>query len=225
LFIGALKNLLAGATTVAHHNPYYSELRRTMPIRVVRRYGWAHSFAMERQPAGARGEPGGEGVQRWRRTAADVRFCVHLAEGVDERAAEELDRLGMLGCLAPNTLAVHGVAIDAAGFARIVDAQAGLVWCPASNAFLFGQTAAVRVLLELNPSCVALGSDSRLTGANDLLDELRDARQTGCASPDELLAMVTTNAAAMLRLRHAGPPGGGAPCSHHVTPDPERRRR
>jgi len=219
LFIGALKNLLAGATTVAHHNPYYSELRRTMPIRVVRRYGWAHSFAMERQPAGARGEPGGEVLQRWRRTAADVPFCVHLAEGVDGNAAEELDRLGTLGCLAPNTLIVHGVAIDAAGFGRIVDAQAGLVWCPASNAFLFGRTAAVRLLLELNPSRVALGSDSRLTGASDLLDELREARQTGCASADELLAMVTTNAAAMLRLRHAGRLAAGVPADIIVIPN------
>jgi cytosine/adenosine deaminase-related metal-dependent hydrolase len=222
LFIGALKNLLAGATTVAHHNPYYSELRRTMPIRVVRRYGWAHSFAMEREPAGARGEPGGEVLQRWRRTAADVPFYVHLAEGVDENAAEELERLGTLGCLAPNTLIVHGVAIDAAGFSRMVDAQAGLVWCPASNAFLFGRTAAVRLLLELNPSSVALGSDSRLTGASDLLDELREARQTGCATADELFAMVTTNAAAMLRLRHAGHLAVGAPADVIVIPDTGR---
>ena len=56
LFIGGLKNLLAGVTTVAHHNPFYAEMRRTMPIRVVRRYGWAHSFLLEHTPAGARGE-------------------------------------------------------------------------------------------------------------------------------------------------------------------------
>ena len=60
LFIGGLKNLLAGVTTVAHHNPFYQELRRTMPIRVLRRYGWAHSFLLETRPAGARGEPGGD---------------------------------------------------------------------------------------------------------------------------------------------------------------------
>src|SRR5262249_4814469 len=112
LFIGALKNLLAGATTVAHHNPYYRELRRTMPIRVVRRYGWAHSFALEQRPAGARGEPGGDVAQRWRRTPADAPFFVHLAEGVDAAAAAELGRLHALGCLGPNTVLVHGVAID-----------------------------------------------------------------------------------------------------------------
>ncbi len=144
LFAGALKNLLSGATTVAHHNPYYSELRRTMPIRVVRRYGWAHSFALEREPAGARGESGGSVEQRWRRTAADVPFFVHLAEGIDDDARGELSRLEALGCLAPNTVVVHGVAIDAAGFRRIAAADTGLVWCPASNVFLFGRTASVR---------------------------------------------------------------------------------
>ena len=58
LFIGGLKNLLAGATTVAHHNPRYGGIRRSVPVRVVREYGWAHSFLLERQPVGARGVPG-----------------------------------------------------------------------------------------------------------------------------------------------------------------------
>jgi cytosine/adenosine deaminase-related metal-dependent hydrolase len=220
LFIGALKNLLAGATTVAHHNPYYSELRRTMPIRVVRRYGWAHSFAMAAQPAGARGEPGGEVAQRWRRTSADVPFFVHLAEGVDDDAATELARLDAAGCLAPNTVLVHGVAIDADGFARVGATGAGLVWCPASNIFLFGRTAGVRPLIDdgAGGGSVALGSDSRLTGANDLLAELREARNTGCASVDELLAMVTTAAARLLRLRHAGRFTIGGPADLVVIP-------
>jgi cytosine/adenosine deaminase-related metal-dependent hydrolase len=222
LFIGALKNLLAGVTTVAHHNPYYSELRRTMPIRVVRRYGWAHSFALQREPAGARGEPGGDVAQRWRRTSADVPFFVHLAEGVDEDAANELPRLEALGCLAPNTVAVHGVAIDANGLGRMAAAGAGLVWCPASNAYLFGRTAAVRSLLDRvtgETAAVALGSDSRLTGSRDLLEEMRAALETGCALPRELLAMVTSNAAKLLRLRHAGRLSAGAPADLTVIPD------
>jgi cytosine/adenosine deaminase-related metal-dependent hydrolase len=206
LFIGALKNLLAGVTTVAHHNPYYREMRRTMPIRVVRRYGWAHSFALEREPSGAHGEEGGEVAHRWRRTSADTPFVVHLAEGTDDRARAELDRLDALGCLASNTVLVHGVAIDRDGFRRMMAARAGLVWCPASNIFLFGQTATVRHLLDgdRRASRVALGTDSRLTGANDLLDELRVAHGTRCASADELLAMVTTDAADLLRLRQGG---------------------
>jgi cytosine/adenosine deaminase-related metal-dependent hydrolase len=221
LFIGGLKNLVAGVTTVAHHNPYYSELRRTMPIRVVRRYGWAHSFGLQHEPAGARGEPGGDVAQRWRRTSAEVPFFLHLAEGVDEDAAGELPRLEALGCLGPNTVAVHGVAIDAGGLDRLAAAGAGLVWCPASNTFLFGRTAAVRAMLDRvadRPAQVALGSDSRLTGSRDLLDELRAALDTGCVRPPELLAMVTSNAAALLRLRHAGRLSVGAPADLVVIP-------
>src|SRR5262245_56641914 len=46
LFAGALKNVLAGVTMVAHHNPYYRDFRCGVPVRVMRRYGWAHSFAL-----------------------------------------------------------------------------------------------------------------------------------------------------------------------------------
>ena len=206
LFIGALKNLLAGVTTVAHHNPFYPELRRTVPIRVVRRYGWAHSFQLERQPAGARGEPGGNVAERSRATPADAPFMLHLAEGVDAAAGGELPRLEALGCLKPNTVIVHGVAIDADGWRRVARAGAGLVWCPASNDFLFGRTAPIRDLLDLNGQApaIALGTDSRVTGSRDLLDELRAAREAQAVGAAELLHMVTTSAAALLRQSRIG---------------------
>ena len=57
-----------------------------MPIRVLRRYGWAHSFLLETRPAGARGEPGGDVAARWKTTPHDAPFLVHLAEGIDEAA-------------------------------------------------------------------------------------------------------------------------------------------
>jgi cytosine/adenosine deaminase-related metal-dependent hydrolase len=222
LFVGALKNLLSGVTTVAHHNPFYAELRRTMPIRVVRRYGWAHSFDLERLPAGARGEPGGDVAQRWRATPADAPFMVHLAEGVDAGARGELPRLEALGCLKPNTVIVHGVAIDGGGWRRVARAGAGLVWCPSSNAFLFGQTARVRELLDLNGAApaVALGTDSRVTGSRDLLDELRVARSAADVSAAELYSMVTLRAAALLRQARAGRIAVGVPADIVVVPAP-----
>jgi len=220
LFVGALKNLLAGVTTVAHHNPFYAEMRRTMPIRVVRRYGWAHSFALEQKAAGARGEPGGDIAARWRATPPDAPFMVHLAEGVDAGARGELPRLESLGCLKPNTVIVHGVAIDGNGWRRAARAGAGLVWCPASNAFLFGQTAIVRDLLEMNGAgpLVALGTDSRLTGSLDLLDELRYAQATTDLSSSELFAMVTRSAATLLRQPRAGRLAVGGPADLIVVP-------
>ena len=221
LFIGGLKNLLAGVTTVAHHNPFYRELRRTMPIRVVRRYGWAHSFLLEREPAGARGEPGGEIAARWRATRGDAPFFVHLAEGVDAEARGELQRLESLGCLAPNTVLVHGVAIDGNGWQRVARAGAGLVWCPASNEFLFGCTAGVRNLLDPGGptlSNVALGTDSRVTGSRDLLDELRVAHRAMPVSAAELLGMVTDRAAALLRQPRSGRIAIGGPADLLVIP-------
>ena len=206
LFIGALKNLLAGVTTVAHHNPFYPELRRTVPIRVVRRYGWAHSFQLERQPAGARGEPGGDVAERSRATPTDAPFMLHLAEGVYDAAGGELPRLEALGCLKPNTVIVHGVGIDTDGWSRVARAGAGLVWCPASNDFLFGRTAPIRRLLDLNGQApaIALGTDSRVTGSRDLLEELRVARDAQSVAAAELLEMVTTKAAALLHQPRVG---------------------
>ena len=221
LFIGGLKNLLAGVTTVAHHNPFYAELRRTMPIRVVRRYGWAHSFLLERRPAGARGEPGGDVAGRWRATPSDAPFMVHLAEGVDAEARGELPRLEALGCLDANTVIVHGVAIDGNGWRRVARAGAGLVWCPASNVFLFGETAGVHELIVGADGArvtVALGTDSRVTGSRDLLDELRAARESAPLSPDALFRMVTCDAAALLRQSRAGRLAVGVPADLMVIP-------
>ena len=221
LFIGGLKNLLAGVTTVAHHNPFYAEMRRTMPIRVVRRYGWAHSFLLETAACGARGEPGGNVADRWRATSPAAPFFVHLAEGVDDVARGELPRLESIGCLKPNTVLVHGVAIDENGWRRVARMGAGLVWCPASNAFLFGETAQVDTLIGGSHDArvtVALGTDSRVTGSRDLLDELREARAARSLAPHLLLAMVTSEAAKLLRQPRAGRLTMGSPADLVVIP-------
>ena len=206
LFIGGLKNLLAGVTTVAHHNPRYREIDRRFPVRVPARYGWAHSFALEREPVGAHGEPGGDVLYRCRTTPSDRPFIVHAAEGVDAAAAAEFDRMDALGCVRPNTVIVHGVALDARACRRLVACGGGLVWCPVSNQFLFGQTAPVRALLDAAQGrpAVCLGTDSRLTGARDLLEELTRARDLAPVSAAELLQMVTVAPAHLLRLPWAG---------------------
>jgi len=208
VFIGALKNLLAGVTLVAHHNPFYGELRRALPIRVLRRYGWAHSFALEDQPVGARGEPGGRVGERWKATRPSLPFFVHIGEGVDAAAESELPRLEALGCLAPNTVLVHGVAIDPAAWRRVAAAGAGLAWCPASNLFLLNRTVDVGALLDGGPSGsrmrVAVCTDSRLSGARDLLDELRVAREVSSVPPAALLPMVTATAADLMLQPRAG---------------------
>jgi imidazolonepropionase-like amidohydrolase len=224
VFVGGLKNLLAGATTVAHHNPLYREVRRHVPVRVVARYGWAHSLSLQHEPVGARGEPGGDVRARCFATPADLPFIVHAAEGVDADAAEEVTRLEALDCLRANTVLVHGVAITPQQWTRILARGASLVWCPASNQFLFGRTTDVRQLLDRFPDAaerVCLGSDSRVTGSRDLLDELRAGAAAAPVRPAELLRMVTSAAARVLRLRDAGRLAVGAPADLVVLPPSE----
>ena len=102
-FIGGLKNLLCGATTVAHHNPPHKCLfRKDFPVRVLKRYGWAHSFYLSSE----------EEIKRsYQSTPKDVPWFIHLAEGTDEEAAGEYQRLKALGCVGQNTVLVHGVGI------------------------------------------------------------------------------------------------------------------
>ena len=214
LLAGAVKNVLAGVTTVAHHNPRYREIGRSFPMRVVEKYGWAHSFALEGKPVGARGEAGAQVAQACAATPASQPFIVHAGEGVDERAAGELDRLDRLSCLRDNTVLVHGVAITPDVWRRLLERGSSLVWCPASNLFLFGRTARVREFFDLDGesrSRVCLGTDSRLTGARDLLDEMRIARAEAQLTPAELMHAVTEAPARALKLPHAGRIAVGGP--------------
>jgi len=194
LLHGGLKNLLSGVTTVAHHDPFYPALsNESYPTQVVEKYGWSHSLEID-----------GEAAVRssYLRTPAGWPWILHAAEGVDSRAACELDRLDELGCLGPNTLLVHGVALDYRRRARLAAVGAGLIWCPTSNLHLFGTTATVTDLVDCGR--VALGSDSRLTGARDLLDEVRVAATFGGFSDQTLESLVTATSARLLRLEDRG---------------------
>jgi cytosine/adenosine deaminase-related metal-dependent hydrolase len=194
LLIGGLKNLLSGVTTVAHHDPLYPFLvSERFPTCVLTHYGWSHSLYID----------GDEQVRNaYLRTPPQWPWIIHVAEGVDEEAAREFDRLDGLGCLGANTLVVHGIALDLAQRTRLVDAAAGLIWCPSSNARLFGRTAEVGELVRRGR--VALGTDSRFSGSRDLLCELKAARETGALEADVLESLVTRDAATLLRLADRG---------------------
>ncbi|HET8655255.1 MAG TPA: amidohydrolase family protein [Longimicrobiaceae bacterium] len=182
LLRGAWKNLLAGVTTVAHHDPWESDFEEDFPIRVVR-MRCAHSLGFEPGLSASRGSGP---------------FAIHLAEGTDAGAAEEVRTLDRRGLLNPDLLAVHVVGPDADGIRRLRRAGAAIVWCPTSNLFLFGRTAPPDLLA---PGVdVLLGSDSLLTGAGTLLDEIRAARRLELVSDERLLDAVGATAARRLGL-------------------------
>jgi len=194
LLLGGVKNILSGVTTVAHHDPLYGYLTSdAYPVPVVAQYGWSHSLFID----------GDEQVrQSYRRTPLAWPWIIHAAEGLDDEAATEFGRLDALGCIGANTLMVHGIALDHAQRQRLVEARAGLIWCPASNLHLFGETADVRDLIRHGR--VALGTDSRLSGTRDLLTELSVAREVSGLDEETLESLVTTSSARLLKLADRG---------------------
>jgi imidazolonepropionase-like amidohydrolase len=194
LLVGGIKNLLSGVTTVAHHDPLYPYLIGSeYPIGVVRDFGWSHSLYIDGDE---------KAVASYRSTPAEWPWIIHAAEGLDEEASAEFDRLDALGCVQLNTLLVHGIALDQRQRRRLADASAGLIWCPSSNLNLFGKTADVADLIAAGR--VALGTDSRLSGARDLLEELRLASQISGLDEAALESLVTRGGADLLRLSDRG---------------------
>jgi cytosine/adenosine deaminase-related metal-dependent hydrolase len=188
LFWGGLKNLFAGVTTVCHHNPYEAEVfEHNFPVRVLKRYGWSHSLDFSQSLQ-----------QDYEQTPPGAPFLIHLAEGTTANSRQELEQLDRLGLLTPRTVLIHCVALEPEEWSLVRERKASWIWCPGSNVFTLGKTVNLSVIRSGIPT--ALGSDSSLTAAGDLLDEIQFARQLG-ASPIELYALVTSSAAQVLGLR------------------------
>ncbi len=198
---GALKNLLAGTTCVAHHDPWHPTLdAEDFPVALLRDYGWSYAL----------GGPGyGPPVQQsFAATHADRPWMIHLAEGTDAVARAELATLEQLGCLAANSVLIHGVGLGEQDIDRVIACGAAVVWCPGSNLALLGRSLDPRRLFAAGR--LMLGSDSRLSGARDLLEEMRGITVRGELGSSEVLALVTTHAARLLRLPSRGDLAPGA---------------
>ena len=193
---GGLKNLLSGALLVAHHDPWQEAFDDPgFPVDVLSAFGWSHSLGLE----ATYGPPVAASRAA---TPPGAPWFIHLAEGVDDVAAAELSRLGELGAFGPGSVLVHGLGLTPADVSRVLARGAGVVWCPSSNLFMFGRTLDPALLAA--GGALALGTDSRLTGAFDLLSELRVAASHGKLSARELLRLVTSASARLLRVTDAG---------------------
>ena len=188
LMWGGLKNLLSGVTTVAHHNPYEARLfDRDFPVRVIRKFGWAHSLHFSPDLA-----------ERFRTTPPTWPFIVHAAEGRDAEAFSEIERLDAMGVLDRRTVLVHAIALKPSDIEILQAKTCSIVWCPSSNLFAYGRTLTLHALAASVP--IALGTDSALTADGDMVDEIRAARGTPQVSMERIFEMVTTRAASVFRL-------------------------
>lgn len=205
---GAIKNLLAGTTTVAHHDPWRADFERPdFPIRVVAEYGWAHSLGLSPDGPPDHRYPDlpvyGPAIREsFQQTPTHWPWMIHAAEGTDEITRRELSTLDEMGCLASNTVLIHGVGLSHDDILRIVESGASVVWCPSSNLRLLGKTLSPRALV--NAGRLTLGADSSISGGGDILGEARLAGRESDLTPAELIRIVTLDAARILRLRDVG---------------------
>ena len=123
LFLGGLRNLLAGVAAVLHHHPDHRSLGQVdFPVRVQRRYGFAHS-------------PGLTAALRrtYRTSDRRVPWLVRAVEGSDPGLRAELDVLAAANVLRQNTVIVHGTALAPEDAPRLAAARASVAWCPESD--------------------------------------------------------------------------------------------
>ena len=215
LWVGGLKNLLSGVTTVCHHNPLHRPLRGRFPVRVVRRFGFSHSLQID----------GTRAASSYRDTPTDWPWIIHAAEGVDDEARQEVTRAGVDGL--PG--AEYGSGARRGHRRRIAPAwcwNAAPRSCGARPRTTFCSSERRTSSDSIAPGRLAIGSDSRLSGEGDLLDEIRGAHATGQVSAESLCRAVTSNAAALLRQRRAGSLEAGAPADltiiRRIDDDPYR---
>jgi cytosine/adenosine deaminase-related metal-dependent hydrolase/ubiquinone/menaquinone biosynthesis C-methylase UbiE len=188
LWWGAIHNLLCGVTTVCHHNPLDPVLLGDgFPVRVLTKFGWAHSVAMDPDLRA-----------KFQATSKNLPFILHAAEGLDEKSADEIFLLDRIQALDDRTVLVHGLGLTSDGISLLNRRGAALVWCPTSNLSLFGRTRSWESLATVNN--LLLGSDSPLTAAGDLLDEIRYAHCEAGTNAEELYRQVVTRPAAVFRF-------------------------
>ena len=189
LYWGAFKNLLSGVTTVCHHNPWSVAFHRRFPVRVVRRFSWAHSleFSADLQT-------------RHSSCPRERPFVFHAGEATGVSARREMEALAKLGMFTSNSVLVHAVGLTGKWVRLALERQCSVVWCPSSNLFTLGKTLARRILNS--GLTIALGTDSTLTAEGDMCDELRVARQVSGLSAERLYGMVTRAPAKALCLRN-----------------------
>ena len=187
LWMGALRNIMSGVTTVLHHEPQDSVLFSDgFPIRVVRNYGWANSL----DPA--------ELVPQFAATSPDAPFVIHLVAHSAGEAKKKVSELLSLGVITDRTVVVHGGGIDTDVINLLHRAGASQVWCP--SAVVAGDSL-VNPSFVVSNHRVALGCSLSNEKSYDIFEEIQSALALG-VPPEAIYSMVTSRPCSILRLRN-----------------------
>ncbi|MDI3320560.1 amidohydrolase family protein [Pinibacter soli] len=183
---GLYKNLLCGVTTVVDHGVEHSFEQPV--IEVFQHCQSLHSVAFEKN---------------WRMKLNNISniqkpVVIHVGEGIDASAYDEIKTLLNSNYIKRKIIAVHGIAMTSTNATKFK----ALVWCPASNYFMFGQTADVGHIKRFTP--VLFGSDSTLTSSWDIWQHINAARKDGSLTDKELFESLTTTPAEIWKMKDAG---------------------
>jgi cytosine/adenosine deaminase-related metal-dependent hydrolase len=183
---GMLKNMAWGVTTLMDHGEPHDSSSYELPVRIIQPFRFVHRADSCWAWLGA----------RYKRGKGPLVF--HVGEGSSEKVARRSARFLRLANANGPLIGVHGISLQADD-ARYLDA---LVWCPASNQFLFGKTADVASLK--GETEILFGTDASISANGSIWDHLRIARADGGLSDVELLNSVTTTAIRVWGLTNFG---------------------
>jgi 5-methylthioadenosine/S-adenosylhomocysteine deaminase len=200
--LGAYKNILSGVTTVMDHVPHKvnEAILPQLPIRTIRNYGVAHEVSSYDLKWGD-----GVEVEFNRSVQNNWPFVTHIEEGFDDESARGVEYLLAAKALDRHSVLVHGLSLSDNDILHIARSKAHLVWCPASNLFMFDTAARIKAWITAGIN-ISLGTDSTVTGSLNILEEISVAKELFHALyhynlDDKLITqMVTTNPAKALML-------------------------
>lgn len=193
--LGCYKNIFSGCSVVQDHAPNQStDYYDLFPINILQKYTQCHSLSMGNWWGGK------SAVEEWHDSKGEIPFILHLAEGDDEVARADFQKLIEQNLLHSNTLIIHGISLSKNEIAACAEAGASICICPTSNIFLIGKTIDVDACLETGVNLV-LGTDSTLSGSNNLLEEMKYLHKLHPQIPPGIIfAMVTQNAEYALKI-------------------------
>ncbi len=200
--LGNYRQILSATTTVCDHIPHNvnnQQINKSF-IRIIKQYCLAHEISSYELPWGRDHE-----VEIKEAKAKNIPFITHIEEGFDPESLQGIDILNQKGGVFENSVLVHCISCSIKDISLIAQKKASIVWCPVSNIFMFNKTANIKEFIDQEVN-VCLGTDSPMSGAINLLEELKFAKSffkkeySADLSDQFLMKMVTTNPAKAFKL-------------------------
>ena len=204
LWMGALKNVMSGVTTVLQHEEDPAVFGEGFPIRVLKNYGWSDSIVAS------------EIVPRFANTPHDAPFVICLNTDDDAAARHAIASLQQLRVLTDRTVVVHGAPYDSDIVALLHRAGVSQVWCP--SVFMQAHPT-IDPSFVISNHRIALGTGSSAEKSLDIFEEIQNALALGVPC-EALYSMLTSRPCSILRLKNGeGRIVAGTPADMIAIPD------